>query len=757
MKHWTKKSLILVSAFLVLTPALTRAVSAPSTEFNPHFIISDEEMQNWSGMNQSDIQAFLDDHKGYIAHMQTPDKDGVVKSTAQIIQEAAQIYKINPKYLLVKLQKEQSLITDDDPTQKQLDWATGYGVCDACGMDDPSIQKFKGFGKQIDNAAGIIRWYYDNVNLQTWIKRANTSYNIDGQTVTPVNFATAFLYTYTPHIQGNQNFWKLWQKWFDQIFPDGTLVKSTVGNTIYLIQNGTKRAFSSMNALATRYNPKLVINAPESELVRYPTAASITLPNYSILKQADNYYLLDYDTLRPFANADVVKKMGYNPDEILNVESSELAGLSIGSTITTETSAPIGELIRVKETKQLYFVKDGISHPVLDAAIAKTQFPGLTEVSKPISALQGIASGDPILFQDGTLMKIKGFPEVYVIEHGQKRHITYEAFMGWGLSFKNVVEVDEITGIYHPTGQSIFLRDGMVTTPSTPSPTPTSPTPASGEDSPVSSNSVMVTTPADQVSFVGKKLDTPVDTYLVAEYDSGKIVAGKNIDFVRPLASLTKVLTAYQMMQSGVNLSRTVTYSPADHKAVYHNFRVASGEKIRTRDLLSAMLVSSINTATRMAVDSVEKDEALFIKKMNATVQSLGLTKTKFVDVTGEDTKNVTTAREYLTIFKKGANNIDEQKYLSAHEYAYDEVVDLDGKPHHFDNNTNLILQKTGLPFTILASKTGYLDEAGSNLAMLVQRNSDKKKFIIITMGNPDYTNRFVEPEKLARFSMENF
>lgn len=757
MKNRTFNSLILLSAFILLTPTLALAVTAPSTEFNPHFIISDEEMQNWSGMNQGDIQAFLNDHQGYISHLQTPDKDGIVKSTAQIIQEAAQIYKINPKYLLVKLQKEQSLITEDNPTQKQLDWATGYGVCDACSLDDPNLQKYKGFGKQVDNAAGIMRWYYDNVNLQPWIKKANATYNIDGQTVTPVNYATAFLYTYTPHIQGNQNFWKLWQKWFDQIFPDGTLVKSTTGNTIYLIQDGSKRAFSSMTALASRYNPKLVIMAPDSELLRYPTASPITLPNYSILKQDSNYYLLDYDTLRPFASADVVKKLGYNPDEILNVESSELAGLSMGEPITAETSAPVGELVRIKETKQLYFIKDGMYRPVMDAAIAKTQFPGLREVSKPLTALQGLTIGDPVLFQDGTLMKIKGFPEVYVIEHGQKRHITYEAFVGWGLSFKNLVEVDEITGIYHPTGQSIFLRDGMVTAPtSTPSST-VKPTPSAGEDSTVSPQSVMITAPKDQVSFVGKKFETPVDTYLVAEYESGKILAGKNIDFVRPLASLTKVLTAYQMMQLGVNVSRTVTYDPADHKAVYHNFRVVAGEKIRTRDLLSAMLVSSINTATRMAVDSVEENESTFIKKMNATVKSWGLTKTKFVDVTGEDTKNVTTAKEYLTIFTKGTNNRDEQEYLGAHDYEYDEVVDLDGKPHHFDSSTNSLVQKTGLPFTILATKTGYLDESGSNLAMLVQRNSDKKKFILITMGNPDYANRFVEPEKLARWSMENF
>jgi len=750
MKNWTKKSLFFLSVITILSPSLTWAVE-PSAQFNPHFLISDEEMQNSTGMTTGDIQAFLDDHKSYISRLQIEDKDGIVKTTSQIIKEASELYKINPKYLLVKLQKEQSLITEDNPTQKQLDWATGYGVCDSCSLDDPKIQKYKGFGKQVDNAAGIIRWYYDNVGSQAWIKRANTTYAIDNQPVTPVSNATAFLYTYTPHIQGNQNFWKLWQKWFDQVFPDGTLVKAPNTNTIYLIQDGKKRPFSSMSALSSRYNPKLVINAPESELIRYETANAINLPNYSILKQESNYYLLDFDTLRPFASAEVVRKLGYNPDEIIPVQAAELAGLQTGTTITEESQAPLGELVRIKETKQLYFIKDGVYRVVLDPSIPKTQFPGIVETSQPIAYLQKFTMGDPILFQDGTLMKVKGFPEVYVIEHGEKRHITYEAFVGWGLSFKNLVEVDEITGIYHPTGQSIFLREGMSNPPLTSPRTPTD------QDAPVSTQPKMVTTPADQLSFIGKKFETPVDSYIIADYNSGTVLAGKNIDFARPLASLTKVMTAYRLMHEGIRPTGSVTYVAKEHKALYGNFRLAEGEIIRNSDLLSAMLISSINTATRMAVDSVEKTESAFIKRMNDHVKTLGLTKTKFIDVTGEDVANVTTSKEYLTLFRKAVDNTEVQKFLGSKGYEYDEVVDKDGKPHHYDEHTNLLVKKTTLPFTILASKTGYLDEAGANLVMLVQRKSDNKKFVILTMGNSDYNNRFAEPEKLARWAMENF
>jgi D-alanyl-D-alanine carboxypeptidase len=66
-------------------------------------------------------------------------------------------------------------------------------------------------------------------------------------------------------------------------------------------------------------------------------------------------------------------------------------------------------------------------------------------------------------------------------------------------------------------------------------------------------------------------------------------------------------------------------------------------------------------------------------------------------------------------------------------------------------------MEKTNLKFNIIASKTGYLDEAGAGLAMLIQRKSDQKKFIIITMGNPDYSHRFDDPEKLSNWVISKF
>ena len=61
---------------------------------------------------------------------------GTNRKASYVIYDSAQKYNISPKYLLVKLQKEQSLVTEDSPTQKQLDWAAGFAVC-CCGNIQP--------------------------------------------------------------------------------------------------------------------------------------------------------------------------------------------------------------------------------------------------------------------------------------------------------------------------------------------------------------------------------------------------------------------------------------------------------------------------------------------------------------------------------------------------------------------------------------------------------------------------------------------
>lgn len=201
-----KKIVATITALVVVFAVFVPYYATQAVEFNRHLIISDQQMFNSSAMNMAEVQKFLELKKSYLATLNVPDVDGVVKSAAMIIAGAAKRNGVNPKVILVMLQKEQSLVEDSNPRAKQIDWAMGYGVCDDCSMNDPLLLVFRGFANQIDKAMARLKWYSDN---PTAFKTVGQTYIIDGQDVTPLSQATANLYSYTPHIHGNYLFWKI--------------------------------------------------------------------------------------------------------------------------------------------------------------------------------------------------------------------------------------------------------------------------------------------------------------------------------------------------------------------------------------------------------------------------------------------------------------------------------------------------------------------------------------------------------------------
>jgi D-alanyl-D-alanine endopeptidase (penicillin-binding protein 7) len=185
-------------------------------------------------------------------------------------------------------------------------------------------------------------------------------------------------------------------------------------------------------------------------------------------------------------------------------------------------------------------------------------------------------------------------------------------------------------------------------------------------------------------------------------------------------------------------------------------FRLTRGEQVLNEHLMEAMLVSSLNTPSRILASTLDISEKQFIAHMNTTVRSLGLSSTTFTDTSGLDLGNQTTAREYLKLYLRATKNSTVKRIMSMNSYEYDELRDVDGKPHHIDNHTNALVAKKNLPFSIITSKTGYLPESGNHLVMHIERLSDKKQFIVMTMGNNNKANKFDAPEQLARWAVAN-
>ncbi|MGH7237019.1 MAG: hypothetical protein ACREGF_00600, partial [Candidatus Saccharimonadales bacterium] len=126
------------------------------------------------------------------------------ESAATIIYNAAQKYNISPEVLIVTMQKEQGLITDNWPWTYEYQEAMGAGCPDTA----PCNQAEAGFYNQIDAGTGDFRYYLNNngynhhVGNNTILYQANRP-SCGSSNVYIQNLATAALYTYTPY-QPNQ-------------------------------------------------------------------------------------------------------------------------------------------------------------------------------------------------------------------------------------------------------------------------------------------------------------------------------------------------------------------------------------------------------------------------------------------------------------------------------------------------------------------------------------------------------------------------
>ncbi len=450
-----------IKILLVLVILLTLGVphqSILAIDFSANEIISNGDLMEYNSMSLLSIEEFLNNHNGILKNLRVIDYYGTESSAAEIIYNAAQAYKISPKWVLATLQKEQSLITNPSPSQYNLDWAMGYAVCDSCSVDDPRVQRFKGFGMQVDRATWRIRYYTEHPEEFNF--HVGQLYSIDGQDVLIYNQATANLYIYTPHLHGNYNFWLIWNRWFSKIYPDGTLVRQEGQDGVWLIDNGTRRPFWSKVALLSRYDSTNIIEVSRNDLLRYDIGWPIKYSNYSLLSGNDNKVYLTVNNEKKYIESiEVFRLLGYNPDEIIKVSDEELAYYSDGRNITINSLYPQGALLQDNKSGGVYYVEDGIKYPIIDKEIMVANYPDykLTqitteELSKYVTAATGVG------FKDGTIIKAPEDSKVYVISNGKRRWVANEStFNQLGYKWSDLFSVSEKVVRLHPEGQPLDL------------------------------------------------------------------------------------------------------------------------------------------------------------------------------------------------------------------------------------------------------------------------------------------------------------
>ena len=459
-----KRIIALICLIITLVPNLAWAYA-----FDKNNIISDSDLTDSSAMSLARIQEFLTS-KGVLGQYSV-NVNGALKSAALIIYEVANQFRLNPKFILATLEKEQTLIDDSSLSQYQLDWAMGY----SCKDDGTRDETKKGFYNQIYYSANRIRSdaYLSGLEsggttISGWApgitKIVNCSRgcglpqgNYIDIAVTPTNNATAVLYTYTPHVDGNYSFWTIWSNWFLKRYTNGSLLRVNGEKGIWLIRAGKRYNFVSYSAFIFSYDPKKVIDVSLNDLQAYEYGAPIKFAEYSLLQApSGGIYLLINGEKRPITSYEAFRKLGYSPEEVIKVTWEDLTAYPTGEKITPETTNPTGILLQSKQTGGIYYIANGYKSAIFSREILLSQFARRKWTTVDQSEIDKYPSAEPVKFRDGELVTSPSANGIYLIADGQKHPIpSQEIFNGMGFKWSNIIKTTDRALEIHQTGDRI--------------------------------------------------------------------------------------------------------------------------------------------------------------------------------------------------------------------------------------------------------------------------------------------------------------
>lgn len=424
---------------------------ADLSQFRPGNIIADEVFFDSTTLTESQIDSFLRQKvprcqsgytclKDFRQTTTTRAADNYCaaysgeasESAARIIYKVAQACGINPRVLIVMLEKEQGLISHTWPSDWRYTIAMGQGCPDTAACD----VRYHGFFNQMHGAARQLRIYTEGRYFayyapgRTWNIRYSPNAACGSSPVYVENKATSALYYYTPYqpnaaslragygegdscsTYGNRNFFQLFTDWFGSTQGSTSMLVRASGRTeVYLLANGKKHHVQTGADLAVL----------ASRLGGYTDVAARYVDELPAGKAATRYvhdprrgalYLLQADGTKHWLSSEaLISRYGYTFSSYVDLEAKQIDAFDEG--------AAVGDYFRADGSPDFYKWQDGVRRHIIndvawaqEAASAGSYVPAIrTDVA------ENIPLGLPLLAR-GTLVKETSTSEVYITGAG---------------------------------------------------------------------------------------------------------------------------------------------------------------------------------------------------------------------------------------------------------------------------------------------------------------------------------------------------
>lgn len=232
---------------------------------------------------------------------------------------------------------------------------------------------------------------------------------------------------------------------------------------------------------------------------------------------------------------------------------------------------------------------------------------------------------------------------------------------------------------------------------------------------------------------------------LVFDQNAQQILYAKNVDDVMPIASLTKLMNAMVVLDSGLPLEERIAISADDVDDLKHTrSRLKVGTVLTRGELLKLALMASENRAAAALARSYPGGTSAFVAAMNQKARELGMQHTRYVDGTGLSSDNVSTAQDLARL----AAAAYRQPLIREHTTDAAHTVELaNGRQLHYSNSNRLVKNSD---WHIGLSKTGYINEAGRCLIM--QARIGATPVIIVLLDSWGRLTRIGDANRLRKW-----
>jgi LysM repeat protein len=502
-------SLLLTSLSL---SAITPAEALDGSKFDPGLIISDSVFYDFGTMTVDEIQRFLESQvpvcksgptgmpclRNYKADtpakLNDPGKCAAMPaktniSGAQIIYEISHACGINPRVLLVTLQKEQGLVQATIPSPYMYKAAMGYG----CPDSDPGIcgKVWTGLFNQVYKAAGQFQWYGDANGSFTYLKPGKTisiSYHPDAsrncgkKSFVLKSQATANLYYYTPFTPnlaalnnlrgsgdscsayGNRNFWRFYWDWFGSPIGGGFLLKSSTSDP-YFISNDIKYPITDpdlvddlaplgpLGEISTEYLNSFKTGIPMTRLIK--TAPVNNTSTYFFVSGGKKYWI---------SSCEQATTMGLDCAAAVQLTQVQLDALPTGQFRTDITG--VVKNIPVAPATTSYFLVNATTKFPLDCARAPSM--GFSCDKAVATADDKLAALTTVRFTPATLgisqMIVNPDGTRYYISEGTKREVLDDiSLTDKNITYKAASPLTIDAYSYLPWGPPIAKEGSLIT------------------------------------------------------------------------------------------------------------------------------------------------------------------------------------------------------------------------------------------------------------------------------------------------------